>query len=145
MRWRRLAFTALVLFGAIQIVPTERENPPVTETVSMTPHVEPILRRACFDCHSHETRWPWYASVAPISWLIVHDVTEARGELNFSTWDVYAPKKRSKLLDEVIEEVHEDEMPLWYYRLLHPSAALSNADLDTLDAWAGALLATPRS
>jgi hypothetical protein len=145
MRWRRLGFVALVVFAAIQIVPVERSNPPVTQTVSMTPAVEPILRRACFDCHSHETRWPWYASVAPVSWLVAWDVAEAREHLNFSTWDVYPPKKSSKLLDELIEEVHEGEMPLWYYRLVHREAVLSNDDLDTIDAWTGALLATPRN
>lgn len=145
MRWRRLGILALTALAAIQFVPVDRANPPITKTVPMNPAVEPILRRACFDCHSHETRWPWYAWVAPVSWLIAHDVREAREELNFSTWDAYKPKKRSKLLDELIEELHEDEMPLWYYRPLHPEAALSNDDLDTIDAWTGALLRTPRS
>jgi len=145
MRARRLGFVTLVVLVAIQVVPVDRSNPAITETVPTNPAVESILRRACFDCHSNQTRWPWYAWVAPISWLVAHDVHEAREHLNFSTWDAYAPKKRSKRLDDVIEEVHEGEMPLWYYRLVHPEAALSNDDLDELDAWIGALLVRPRS
>ena len=145
MRWRRLGLVALVVLVVIQLVPVDRSNPPVTETVSMTPAVEPILRRACFDCHSHETRWPWYAWVAPVSWLVAHDVHHARKHMDLSAWDTYTPKKRAKILDELIEEVHEDEMPLWYYRLVHRDAVLSNDDLDTIDAWTGALLSVPRN
>jgi len=145
MRWQRVGLVLLVLFVGIQLVPVDRSNPPVGETIPMTPAVEPILRRACFDCHSNETRWPWYAHVAPVSWLVAHDVHEAREHLNFSTWDRYADKKRSKKLDELLEEVHEGEMPLWFYVLIHRDAALSNDDQDTIDAWVGGLLGSPRS
>jgi hypothetical protein len=145
MPWRALGIALLVAFVAIQVVPVDRSNPPITETVSMTPAAAPILRRSCFDCHSNETRWPWYAWVAPVSWLVASDVHEGREELNFSTWDAYSPKKRSKRLDKLIQEVHEYEMPPWYYRLVHHDAPLSNGDLDELDTWIGALHATPRS
>jgi hypothetical protein len=145
MRWRQLGIAAVVALVAIQLVPVDRSNPAVGETVPMTPAVEPILHRACFDCHSHETRWPWYAWVAPVSWLVADDVHQARRHLNFSTWDAYTQKKRSKKLDELLEQVHEGDMPLWYYRLVHRSAVLSSDDVDAIEAWTGTLLATPRN
>ena len=138
---RRVGLFALVLLLGIQLAPVERSNPPVSETIPAEPAVAAILQRACFDCHSHETRWPWYARVAPVSWLVAHDVHEAREHFDMSTWDAYGPKKRRKLLDELIEEVHEGEMPLWYYVLLHPEAELSQDDLDQIDEWVGRLLA----
>ena len=76
---------AVVLAG-IQLVPVERTNPPVESEVAAPPAARAVLRRACYDCHSHETRGPWYAQVAPISWLVANDVQEGRRELNCSQW-----------------------------------------------------------
>ncbi len=75
-----------------------------------------LAAAACFDCHSNETEWPWYTSVAPFSWLTQHDVEEGRAALNFSEWD------RPQETDEVTEAIREGSMPPWYYRLLHPAA-----------------------
>ena len=126
---------ALVL---IQLVPVERTNPPVTGEVPAPPEVRSVLQRACYDCHSNETRWPWYARVAPVSWLVAHDVEEGREHVNFSTWNEYTAKKQRKKLDEVWEEVEEGEMPLWFYVPLHPDAKLGEADLRAIEAWAKA-------
>ena len=97
--------------------------------------MQAVLRRACYDCHSHETVWPWYSTVAPISWLVAHDVHEGREELDFSTWDAYAPAKRAKLLRETAKETSEGEMPPWYYVLVHPDARLANEDVVLLRTW----------
>jgi hypothetical protein len=110
----------------------------VTADLRAPEEVKSILRRACYDCHSNETVWPWYSRVAPVSWLLGHDVDEGRESLNFSTWAAYGAPKRTKLMRETVEEVSEREMPPWYYVLVHPEARLSAADLETLRAWATA-------
>ena len=134
----RIALAAVALLAAIQLVPVDRSNPPVTSEVPADPATREILRRACYDCHSNETRWPWYARVAPVSWLVAHDGEEGREHVNFSTWNEYTAKKQRKKLDEVWEEVEEGEMPLWFYVPLHPDAKLGEADLRAIEAWAKA-------
>jgi hypothetical protein len=94
-----------------------------------------LLRRACFDCHSNDTRWPWYSSVPPASWLVAHDVRGGRGQLNFSEWGRYNPFDRADLLDKACREVSKRRMPLWQYRLLHSEARLSAQDVALLCGW----------
>ncbi len=118
-----------------QLVPVNLDNPPVEEEIPAPAEVRAILERSCYDCHSNETRWPWYSKVAPISWLVAYDIAEARGHLNFSTWNRYTPKKRNHKLEELREEVGEGKMPLWIYPPLHPEARLSDADKEALRLW----------
>jgi len=131
----RIVGVGAAIFVAIQLVPVKRDNPPVTEEVPARPAVRELLRRSCYDCHSNESSWPWYSQVAPISWLVSHDVDEAREHLNFSTWDEYDADERAELLEEAWEEVEEGEMPLWFYLPLHPEARLSDADKSLLRDW----------
>jgi len=133
---RRIGFAAIAILLAIQLIPVERSNPPVSSEVPADPATREILRRACYDCHSNETVWPWYSRVAPISLLVGHDVEEGREHLNFSTWDRYDAKKRRKKLDEVVEEVEEGNMPLWFYVPLHPEAKLSDDERRAITTWA---------
>ena len=118
-----------------QLIPVARENPPVESEVPAPDEVRRILRNACYDCHSHETRWPWYSRVAPISWLVAHDVSQAREQLNFSAWNRYDERDRRKKLEEAWEEVEEGEMPLWYYVPFHAEARLDAEDRRRLRAW----------
>lgn len=131
----RTAVAAVVLLAAAQLVPVNRDNPPVESTVPAPPAVEQILRRACFDCHSNETVWPWYARVAPASWIVARDVRQAREHLNFSTWNRLDPARRVELLDEAWEEVEAGDMPMAIYLPLHPEARLSDADKAAIEAW----------
>ena len=132
----RIAVGAGVLLVALQLVPVDRTNPPVAAPVQAPPEVAAVLRRACFDCHSHETVWPVQAYVAPVSWLVAHDVTEGREELNFSAWDQVDHRKIAKKLPK---EVGEGEMPPWFYVVAHPSARLSDAERKLLSDWARGL------
>lgn len=123
-----LAFLALLL----QLFPYGRDhsNPPVRRQPAWDPPATAHLaRRACFDCHSNETRWPWYTSVAPVSWYTQHDVDEGRAHLNFSEWD--RPQKDAH---EAADVVAEGEMPPAIYRVAHPEARLSPAERDALIA-----------
>jgi len=91
-----------------------------------------ILKRACFDCHSNETRWPWYSYLPPVSSLIVWDVADARSHVNFSRWDQLAVDKQGKLARKMIEEVTDDSMPLPRYLWLHQDAVVTDAELTQL-------------
>lgn len=123
----------------MQLYPLDRSNPPVVREVDAPPEVKAVLERACYDCHSHQTRWPWYAWVAPVSFLVVHDVSEAREHLNFSDWGRYTPEKARKKIDEILEEVEEGEMPLFYYLPLHPEAELATEDRLAIEEWVSAV------
>ena len=125
-----LVVLALVGFGLLQLVPYGRNhtNPAVSaEPQWDSPQTRALAVRACFDCHSNETVWPWYSNIAPVSWLVQRDVDEGRSKLNFSEWDRPQRGKR-----EVAEAVSEGEMPLWFYVALHPTAKLSEAETQQL-------------
>ncbi|MCU0235233.1 MAG: heme-binding domain-containing protein [Thermoanaerobaculales bacterium] len=132
------AGTLLGLGSAIQLVPVERSNPPVAADIEVPEDVRSVLRASCYDCHSHETRWPWYSRVAPVSWLVARDVEEARGRLNFSLWGGYEAKRQQRLAEEIWEEVAKGEMPLPIYLLAHPDARLSPGDREVLRSWSAA-------
>jgi len=125
----------ILFFGLIQFIPVTQTNPAVIKEVDAPLHIQSILKRACYDCHSHETVWPWYSQVAPASWLVAWDVKEGREELNFSIWNQYRGKKKDKKLKEIAEEVDEGEMPPWFYLPLHPEARLSSEDQQQLREW----------
>jgi hypothetical protein len=131
-----VAFVLTLLF--IQLAPVERTNPPVEKEISVPADVKAILRNACYDCHSNQTTWPWYSSIAPVSWLLVSDVINGREEMNFSTWNSYPAKKQSAKRKKVWEEVKDGEMPPLPYRLMHPEARLSAGEKELLRSWSTA-------
>ncbi|MED5330248.1 MAG: heme-binding domain-containing protein [Planctomycetota bacterium] len=138
-RRKKLGLVILTAFIASQFAPVSRTNPPVTGAVDAPAEVTAILTRSCFDCHSNQTRWPWYASVAPISWLVSHDVEEGREHLNFSEWTGMDPSQQAHAMEEIVEVLDEDEMPLWYYLDLHSQARLTDDERALLVDWASAL------
>jgi hypothetical protein len=133
LRW--LTIVVVVTVVLIQLVPVDRSNPPVVADLDAPPEVASVLRTSCYDCHSNETRWPWYGRVAPVSWLVAHDVEEAREHMNFSLWGTYDPHRQEKLAEEIWEEVEEGEMPLRKYLLAHRNARLSESARQTLREW----------
>ena len=140
MRALRIGVIALlVVFAAIQVVRPERTNPPFdpADEIRAPRNVQPILERSCYDCHSNETRWPWYSNIAPMSWALADDVKEAREELSFSEWNAYTADHRAHMLEEICEQVEKGEMPQKPYTLMHPGAKLSIEDKRALCVWAG--------
>lgn len=131
-----------VIVLGIQFFRPNRDNPAVDPLQSLfsnaqvPPEVATLIRSACFDCHSNETRWPFYSNIAPVSWLVAMDVTQGRKHMNFSEWGSYANKKRALKLDRMQDEVTEGGMPLPKYLLLHPDARLSDADRKRIADWA---------
>jgi cytochrome c551/c552 len=121
----------LVLFLLIQLIPYGRNhtNPAVVaEPTWDSPATRDLVKRACFDCHSNETVWPWYSNIAPVSWLVYHDVQEGRNRMNFSEWNSnFHPN-----VNELVGIIQEGEMPPAQYLLMHPNAKLSAADKQAL-------------
>jgi len=118
------------LFLLIQLVPYGRDhtNPPVRAEPSWaSPEVRALAVRACFDCHSNESKWPWYSHVAPVSWLVAHHVEDGRKHLNFSQWD-----EKQKHAKDAAEVVREGEMPMKGYVLMHAEAKLTDAEKQQL-------------
>jgi len=122
---------SLVVFAAIQLVPYGRDhsNPPVTDEYQWkSAEAKAVAAKACYDCHSHETVWPWYTNVAPSSWLVQRDVDEGRDHLNFSEWPEGAAIVTDAIGAKIAEVVTEGEMPPLQYRLIHGDARLSDAE-----------------
>ena len=130
---KRIVLALAVVFAAMQLFRPDRTNPPVDAaqsvqaTATVPPEVDAVIRRACFDCHSSETRWPWYASVAPVSWLVQRDVDEGREHLDVSQWG-----QGKQHGDETADMVRKGEMPPWFYLPLHPEARLTEAEKQEL-------------
>ncbi len=143
--WKRILIGLIVLFIIAQFVPRTVfpiSNPgidparTVEARLQVPQDVDQTLKRACFDCHSNQTNWRWYSKVAPFSWLMSDDVSEGRRELNFSDWARFDARRENIKLAKVCQEVKEGDMPLWYYKPLHPEAKLSDADRQMICNWA---------
>ncbi|MEW5740016.1 MAG: heme-binding domain-containing protein [Myxococcota bacterium] len=132
----KIGLGVAVAFVALQVVPVDRTNPPVAGEIKAPDEVKGLLKRACYDCHSNETVWPWYSHVAPVSFLVAAHVKDGRKHLNFSEWAGYSAERRAKKQKECAEEVAEGEMPMPPYLLLHAEAKLTDAEKKALQAWA---------
>jgi hypothetical protein len=131
------AAVALVAGVGIQFVPVKGigSNPPQRYKLDAPPEVEAILRESCFDCHSNETRWPFYARLAPGSWLMAQDVVKGRSRMNMSEWGETDEEERTLDKENSWEQIEEGEMPPWFYLPLHPGARLNDKEKATLKAW----------
>ncbi|HXJ23976.1 MAG TPA: heme-binding domain-containing protein [Polyangia bacterium] len=136
LRWLALVLVAVGV--ALQFVPVQDlgSNPPHRFTLDAPPEVTAILRRACFDCHSNETRWPLYSRIAPGSWLLASDVHKGRNHLNFSEWGSVDDEERQDDLEACWDQVESGTMPPKKYLYpFHMSAKLSESDKMTLKAY----------
>ena len=143
MNRRRLkqgAVLVIVVFAAAQLVRPERANPATDEGRTIRAHVGTasglvaVLDRACSECHSNGTVWPWYTRVAPLSWLLSQGVAEGRRAVNFSEWGTYSPDQRQTLLAASCDDASSGRMPGRPWTLLHPEARLSPQDIETICA-----------
>ena len=142
---------ALVIVA--QFIPAARTNPPSTpghalqDVVSVPPAVEAMLTRSCADCHSDDTRWPWYSRVAPVSWFVINHVQEGRRHLNISEWvrpGVNDPVQYTReKFHSACRQVQTRDMPLSSYLLIHRDARLSPADVEAICTWADNVSAAP--
>jgi hypothetical protein len=144
--WAKAAIGLIVLFGGAQFVQPEIPVPVAPKGVSvftdpdMDPRVLVLLQRACGDCHSNETRWPWYVRISPGSWFMVNHVKAGRKHLNFST----LPSLEDSDRGDVADTVRDSAMPLPSYLWLHPEARLSSAERQLIQDWANGKLGPAR-
>jgi hypothetical protein len=139
-RWTAISF--LVLFAGAQFVRPAKTNPVTDESRTLEQHipmneeVKATLKRACYDCHSNETKWPFYSQVAPVSWFVIDHVNHGRSHLNFSEWSRYDKPAQVENLRLIQETVRVGAMPLSTYLLAHSEAKLSQEDKVRLGDWA---------
>jgi hypothetical protein len=139
---RKLALLALWLaafFVVLQLTNPPRTNPPVTQDfIAITAPPAPVaatLVAACYDCHSHQTVWPWYSHIAPMSWLIAQDVQDGRANLNLSEWPADNPKKAAGKMEDMSEEIGYGDMPPKKYLAIHSLARLTPDQKQALTDW----------
>jgi hypothetical protein len=150
--WTCVIIALVVIFLCpllMQAIPYGRNhtNPPVvSEPKWDSPQTRALAQRACFDCHSNETKWPWYTNIAPVSWLIQRDVDEGRQHLNFSEWGQQPASNRRERADDpnrIAHSIQEGEMPPAVYLPLHPEANMTQAEKDQLIQGLTTTLSTP--
>ncbi len=131
MKLNKIILILVALLVLIQLIPygKDHQNPQVIKEPKWdSPKTRELFFRACGDCHSNETKWPWYSNIAPISWLVARDVYEGREHFNVSEWG----RKAKNEGDEAYEELKEGEMPMKIYLLAHPEAKLNEQEKEAL-------------
>ena len=127
-------FVLLVLLG-IQFIPINKTNPIITQDIQAPAEVKNILRNSCYNCHSNETKWPWYSNFAPISWMVINDVNDARKKMNFSTWNKISFEKKEELMKDIWDEIRQEDMPLTLYTYIHPESKLDLLQKNIIKKW----------
>ncbi|MFD0862424.1 heme-binding domain-containing protein [Sungkyunkwania multivorans] len=145
---KKILVALLIIFVVMQFIRPEK-NIDSTDHLSAfiqetkpSAEVENILKKACYDCHSNHTVYPWYAEVAPVSYWLDDHIEHGKGHLNFSAWDTYSVKKKDHKMEEVIEYVENRWMPLNSYTWGHAEAKLTDEQIQTITDWAKALRLT---
>ena len=142
---KKVLLALLVLFVAAQFFRPEKNLGTVggpndlTVKHSVPEPVKALLERACYDCHSNRTYYPWYAEIQPVGWWLAKHVTDGKNNLNFSEFGKYPTKRAVTRLEQISEDVSEKAMPLPSYRWGHPKARLTTDEIKTLTDWAEAL------
>ena len=141
-RWaKRTGFATAFLLLAIQLIPVNRGNPSVdpSQTIyaalPVPADVKAVFERSCKNCHSNETAWPGYGYVAPVSWVIAHDVHQGRKTMNFSEWGSYSAQKKEDRLEEICEQVTNGEMPDHKYTIFHREANITSEERAAVCQW----------
>ncbi len=133
----KIVLSLIFILITIQFIPVEKTNPPVDKRyeIKAPKEVKALFKRACYDCHSNETKWPWYSNIAPASFYIAKHVKDGRAWLNFSEWEKYNDKKKTKLKREIFRAVAL-AMPLPMYLSVHKEAKLTEEEKDKIRYWA---------
>lgn len=142
---KRILIGLLAVFVVLQFFQIDKTNPPQDDQQDLIAAVSPptdvsnLLQQACYDCHSHQTEYPWYASIQPVGWWLKQHIDEGREHLNFSAWTQYEADKKAHKAEEAAEEIEESHMPIKPYLFTHPEARLSDEQRERLTHWFEAL------
>ena len=136
-----IAIILAVAFIVIQFIRPDFTNPPINQAETLgaatqvPENVQAILSRSCADCHTNNTKYPWYSYIQPSAWFLAQHIEEGRGQLNMSVWKTLTPARQRRKLGEICEQVQSKEMPLPSYLWIHRDAKMSDADIKTLCDW----------
>ncbi|WP_368028594.1 heme-binding domain-containing protein [Arcobacter sp. s6] len=135
---KRALFIFLIIFIVMQFIRPDRINIAVEKNMEIQTPIEitQILQNACYDCHSNETKWPWYSNIAPFSWVVTNHVTQGRKALNFSTWENYTQEEKEKKLKDIYRTAYAS-MPLPSYIYAHKEADLTKEQRSLIRNWTG--------
>lgn len=131
---KKVLVVLVVAFVIMQFFRIDKTNPAPTPgmdflNIKKTPEsTAKLIRNGCYDCHSNESKYPWYSNIQPVAWFLKDHIDEGRKELNFSTFATYEPKRQAHKLEEAAELVENGEMPLESYLLMHPEAKFTDAE-----------------
>jgi hypothetical protein len=135
---KKLLILFILMIVTFQFIQVNRTNPifnPADE-IKAPKHVITILKKACYDCHSNETIWPWYSKIAPFSWSIVQHVNNGRAYVNFSIWNSYTKKQKNKKLSDIYRTIYA-VMPPQSYVKIHKKAILTKKERTLIRNWTG--------
>lgn len=147
----KIVLVALIVFlVVIQIFQPSRTNPRVVPSRSLTAHLQvpddvySALVRSCGDCHTDQTRWPWYSHIAPLSWGITDDVNNGRRHMNFEDWEAQQDQKQAnEHLADICQEIKKNGMPPFSYRLMHRDLQLKPQEITSICRWSGSFQTNP--
>ena len=137
---KKILIGLLIVFVVMQAFRPAKNNSndtkkDITNTYPMPDSVKTILSKACYDCHSNNTRYPWYSEIQPAAWWLANHIKDGQKEINFNEFDGYRIAKKYKKMEECIKQIKEDEMPLSSYQLIHRDADLNELEKNTLLNW----------
>ncbi len=133
----------MLFFLGIQFIKPGIENPAVTADIVVPDSIKQILKNACYDCHSNETKLSWFDKITPANWLVAKDIREGRKVLNFSEWDKLAKDRQKGILFESLNHIQYKAMPLRDYIFMHPKAKIDTTEINSLQAYLKTLLLIP--
>ncbi len=138
---KKIGIGIFVILVVIQFFRIDKTNPAYNEADDFINIAQPpleiatLIKAACYDCHSHQSKYPWYSNIAPISFMLQHHIEEGRQHLNFSMWGTYQEKKADHKLEECVEELEEGNMPMKPYIIMHSEAKMTATQKVTLEKW----------
>ena len=140
--FKKILLSLLIVLIVIQFIKPARNvsgqvlPADIAKIYSVPDSVQRVLKTACYDCHSNNTNYPWYANIQPMSWLLAHHVKEGKAELNFSEFGSYTIRRQRSKLKSIASQVKDGEMPIWSYTLMHKDANLSKEEKALIIDWA---------
>lgn len=141
-RMKKIGLAVLVVITGIQFIqPARNENGQVlptdiSKTFSIPGNVQSLLQTACYDCHSNNTNYPWYANIQPMGWLLANHIKDGKAELNFNEFGSYSQRRQQSKLKSIASQIKDDEMPLASYTMLHKNAKLTKEEKALIIDWA---------
>lgn len=138
---KKIAVAVVLLLIIIQFFGTKKNSTTIASKdaiekhYTVSPKIQGLLKTSCYDCHSNNTEYPWYNNVQPVKWWLANHINDGKRHLNFDEFNNYTAEKKRHKLDEVVETINKDEMPLSSYTLIHSNAKLSDADKKEIEMW----------